>query len=130
MNQNRCKVQGPRRKDSTDIHSAFSVRRSATDTKQKTQNPILMNPDALRPAPCAVGLAPCANEGKTPVKLLRAKRHKQCPDCSFCQGCSKDRCRMCRISRKRPGKKLTIAEQIALYERLNRSKGRRKPLFQ
>ena len=42
-----------------------------------------------------------------------------CPDCKFCQWCSDDRCRMCRGEKGR-GKKLSIAEQIALYEEINR----------
>lgn len=48
------------------------------------------------------------------------KKHP-CQDCTFCQWCSDDRCRMCR---KKQGvrKKLSTAEQIALYEALNRKK--------
>lgn len=45
------------------------------------------------------------------------KKHP-CPDCTFCQWCSDDRCRICRCG-KRQGRKLSTAEQIALYERLN-----------
>ena len=41
-----------------------------------------------------------------------------CPDCRFCQWCSDDRCRICR-GKKGCGRKLSSAEQIALYERLN-----------
>ena len=41
-----------------------------------------------------------------------------CPDCKFCQWCSDDRCRMCRGEKNR-GRKLSIAEQIALYEEIN-----------
>jgi hypothetical protein len=47
------------------------------------------------------------------------KKHP-CPDCDFCQWCSDERCRLCRPAsgccRK---KKLSFAEQIALYESLN-----------
>ena len=44
-----------------------------------------------------------------------------CPDCTFCQWCSDDRCRMCK-GEKSCGKKLSSAEQIELYERLNRAR--------
>ena len=49
------------------------------------------------------------------------KKHP-CGDCRFCQWCSDDRCSMCR-SHKGCGKKLSVAEQIALYESIN-EKGR------
>ncbi|ACH39703.1 hypothetical protein Gbem_2699 [Citrifermentans bemidjiense Bem] len=48
-----------------------------------------------------------------------SKKHP-CADCTFCQWCSDDRCRMCR-GKKGGGKKLSSAEQIALYESLNPS---------
>ncbi|MBJ6799350.1 hypothetical protein [Geomonas propionica] len=48
------------------------------------------------------------------------KKHP-CPDCSFCQWCSDDRCRMC-LGKQSPKKKLSSAEQIALYESLNQKK--------
>jgi len=48
-----------------------------------------------------------------------AKKHP-CPDCAYCQWCSDDRCRLCLghagCCRR---KKLSIAEQIALYDSLN-----------
>lgn len=47
------------------------------------------------------------------------KKHP-CRDCTFCQWCSDDRCRMC--LHKGAGKKLSSAEQIALYEKLNQKK--------
>lgn len=40
-----------------------------------------------------------------------------CPDCRQCQWCSDDRCRLCLRSGCR--KKLSMAEQIALYEAIN-----------
>lgn len=43
-----------------------------------------------------------------------------CPDCKFCQWCSDDRCRKCRGETK-CHKKLSVAEQIELYERVNGS---------
>ncbi|TSK08788.1 MAG: hypothetical protein FPO08_05665 [Geobacter sp.] len=48
------------------------------------------------------------------------KKHP-CEDCNFCQWCSDDRCRMCK-GKQSGKKKLSIAEQIALYESLNRKK--------
>ena len=47
-----------------------------------------------------------------------------CPDCKFCQWCSDDRCRICRAEAGR-ARKLSSAEQIALYDRLNAEKGNR-----
>jgi hypothetical protein len=41
-----------------------------------------------------------------------------CPDCHYCQWCSDDRCRLC--LRSDCCKKLSIAEQIQQYEKLNR----------
>ena len=45
-----------------------------------------------------------------------------CPDCKFCQWCSDDRCRICRMTKGCSGKKLSSVEQIELYERLNAGK--------
>ncbi|PLX84297.1 MAG: hypothetical protein C0617_08550 [Desulfuromonas sp.] len=42
-----------------------------------------------------------------------------CGDCRMCQWCSDDRCRLCLQSARACRKKLSMAEQIALYERLN-----------
>ena len=53
----------------------------------------------------------------------KARSHKHpCPDCSFCQWCGDDRCGLCRESRPAAGRKLCLAEQIALYESLNCSR--------
>jgi len=49
------------------------------------------------------------------------KKHP-CPDCRYCQWCSDDRCRMCR-GEKKCARKLSIAEQIERYERLNKPAG-------
>jgi hypothetical protein len=57
---------------------------------------------------------------------LRTARRKKCPDCHYCQGCSQDRCRLCRAGRKPRQVKLSQAEQIALFEKINHPK-RRKP---
>ncbi len=47
------------------------------------------------------------------------KKHP-CSDCRQCQWCSDDRCRLCLRSEKGCRKKLSMAEQIALYEEINR----------
>ena len=54
-------------------------------------------------------------------KPLAPKKHA-CPDCHFCQWCSDDRCRLCRECRTAGGRKLSLAEQIALYEEVNAGK--------
>jgi hypothetical protein len=46
------------------------------------------------------------------------KKHP-CSDCRFCQWCSDDRCRLCLECRRPKKKKLSMEEQIALYESLN-----------
>jgi hypothetical protein len=47
------------------------------------------------------------------------KKHG-CPDCEFCQWCSDDRCRLC-LGREDGcrRKKLSVSEQICLYDSLN-----------
>jgi len=47
------------------------------------------------------------------------KKHP-CPDCTFCQWCSDDRCALCLRADSCCRKKLSIAEQIALYDEINR----------
>ncbi|MBT0894660.1 hypothetical protein KI811_12650 [Geobacter hydrogenophilus] len=46
-------------------------------------------------------------------------RKHPCTDCRFCQWCGDDRCSLCLGGRKR-GKKLSLAEQIELFEKVNR----------
>lgn len=53
------------------------------------------------------------------------KKHP-CPDCRHCQWCSDDRCRLCLRAPAGCRKKLSLAEQIALYERLNEGGPTRK----
>jgi len=48
------------------------------------------------------------------------KKHP-CPDCRQCQWCSEDRCRLCLRSSSSCRKKLSMAEQIALFESINRT---------
>ena len=45
------------------------------------------------------------------------KKHP-CPDCVCCQWCSDDRCRLC-LKQNCRRRKLSIEEQIALYDSLN-----------
>lgn len=57
-----------------------------------------------------------------------SRRKHPCPDCHFCQDCSDARCHACRSERNRHCKaqcrqKLSLRDQIALYEELNRSDG-------
>jgi len=52
-----------------------------------------------------------------PMAREGSKRHP-CPDCRMCQGCSETRCHVCR-GLGPPEEHLSIAEQIALYERIN-----------
>ncbi len=51
------------------------------------------------------------------------KKHK-CADCHFCQGCSESRCQACRGDktgcRGSSLRKLSVREQIRLYEEINR----------
>jgi hypothetical protein len=46
-----------------------------------------------------------------------AKKHP-CPDCTYCQWCSDDRCRLC-LNTGCCRRKLSLAEQIELYNSLN-----------
>ena len=47
--------------------------------------------------------------------------HKHpCPDCIMCQSCADVRCRACRADKRGKRKrKLSVEEQIALYDSLN-----------
>ncbi len=58
------------------------------------------------------------------------KKHP-CPDCHFCQQCSDSRCYSCRSGKNRgrretavPCRKLSLREQILLYERINVQAGK------
>ena len=46
------------------------------------------------------------------------KKH-QCPDCQFCQECSPSRCSVCRGATPESGCKMSLQEQVALYEQIN-----------
>jgi tRNA1(Val) A37 N6-methylase TrmN6 len=53
------------------------------------------------------------------MSSTEGKKHP-CPDCSFCQWCSDDRCALCLRTDSCHRKKLSVAEQIAQYEEVNR----------
>lgn len=53
------------------------------------------------------------------------KKHP-CPDCRQCQWCSDTRCSVCLRDSKPCQRKLSQAEQIALYESINRAHHQRK----
>jgi hypothetical protein len=50
------------------------------------------------------------------------KKHP-CPDCRFCQWCGDDRCSLC-LRQRGKGRKLSMEEQIALYEAVNEKNGK------
>lgn len=52
--------------------------------------------------------------------MSSTKAKHPCPDCTFCQWCSDDRCALCRRKDSCGKKKLSVAEQIAQYEEINR----------
>ncbi|HXC93029.1 MAG TPA: methyltransferase [Geobacteraceae bacterium] len=52
------------------------------------------------------------------------KKHP-CPDCNFCQWCGDDRCELCLRKENCCRKTLSLAEQIAQYDEMNR-KGRER----
>ncbi len=54
---------------------------------------------------------PCRDRGP--------KKHR-CPDCHFCQECSPSRCNVCRETCTKPECKLSLQEQVALYEQTNK----------
>ena len=53
-----------------------------------------------------------------PCQKSGSKKHP-CPDCHFCQQCSPSRCQLCRSQKQESHPKLSLQEQIALYNRLN-----------
>ncbi len=53
------------------------------------------------------------------------KRHP-CPDCQCCLHCQEARCRLCRKSKcESTGRKLSMAEQIQLFELTNQQAAQR-----
>ncbi len=53
------------------------------------------------------------------VAKKESNKKNPCPDCAFCQLCSESRCNVCKNNRKNI-KKLSLGEQIELYNRINR----------
>ncbi|MCB2189096.1 MAG: hypothetical protein KQJ78_21970 [Deltaproteobacteria bacterium] len=54
------------------------------------------------------------------MTTCKDKKHR-CPDCRECQGCSETRCRVCRgQGQPQPFAGMSLAEQIALFEAVNR----------
>ena len=53
--------------------------------------------------------------------MVTPRKKHPCDDCHHCQWCGDDRCRLCLRSPAGCRRKLSIAEQIALYEQLNRN---------
>jgi hypothetical protein len=68
------------------------------------------------------GINACNSEFRIPNSECGSTKKHPCPDCRFCQWCSEDRCHLCRIHKKPGGKKLSLQEQIALYDSLNKAK--------
>ncbi|HZV82905.1 MAG TPA: hypothetical protein VFF53_12135 [Geobacteraceae bacterium] len=64
------------------------------------------------------GVAEDVNAGSR-EKSLSHKKHP-CPDCTFCQWCGDDRCALCLRKGSCRRKKLSVAEQIDLYDAINR----------
>ncbi|RQW87101.1 MAG: hypothetical protein EHM79_08470 [Geobacter sp.] len=56
--------------------------------------------------------------------VTEAPKKHPCPDCLCCQWCSDSRCGMCLRQRGCTRKKLSLQEQIALYEKINKSESR------
>ncbi len=54
------------------------------------------------------------------MTMSRCDKKHPCPDCTHCQWCGDDRCRLCLGGKCTGRKKLSVQEQIELYESLNR----------
>lgn len=72
---------------------------------------------------------PCPeNNFASTIKTMNSSSPKKhpCPDCHHCQWCSDTRCSMCLRSGKGCRRKLSMAEQIELYEQVNREYNEKK----
>ncbi len=59
------------------------------------------------------------------IVLEKAIKHKKkCRDCKMCQMCSESRCKACLNRGCEKNKKLSIREQIELFERINAKVGK------
>jgi hypothetical protein len=105
----RAKSPGSRKKNGASRNLPPVANGRGPGTKVRTKAGRLIAFEDLRPLPPGGPL----------------KKRKKCPDCRYCQGCSQDRCRLCRTKKKPGPGKLTVAEQIALYEKINRPKGKK-----
>jgi hypothetical protein len=90
-------------------------RQKVKGKRKKTKDIKAEQNDSLNLEPCSSYLEPPA--------LIRRRR---CTDCLYCQFCSQDRCRLCWASKKKAPQKLSMAEQIALYDRINKKRGPKK----
>ena len=70
----------------------------------------------------SLNLRPCTSNLEPPAFV----RRRRCSDCLYCQVCSLERCRLCWASKTKAPQKLSMAEQIALHDRLNKKKVTRK----
>ena len=55
------------------------------------------------------------------VGMEASDQKHPCPDCRHCQWCSDERCRLCLRSSGGCRKKMSMAEQVALFEQINRT---------
>jgi hypothetical protein len=55
------------------------------------------------------------------VSMTESSKKHPCHDCYQCQWCRDERCGLCLKTHRHP--RLSIREQIALYERLNSNDG-------
>ncbi|MRR56319.1 MAG: hypothetical protein EG822_17770 [Deltaproteobacteria bacterium] len=55
------------------------------------------------------------------MAVTDAPKKHPCPDCICCQWCSDSRCGMCLRQKGRSSRKLSLQEQIELYERNNKA---------
>ena len=51
------------------------------------------------------------------------KKKHPCPDCHECHWCGDERCRLCLKEQCCRRRKLSMAEQIAFFERINQKQG-------
>lgn len=72
---------------------------------------------------CFKSLAGLENVFDPFARAKPAQKKHPCDDCASCQFCSDARCQRCRADSCRrssePARKLSIREQIELYERIN-----------
>ena len=61
------------------------------------------------------------------MKETNVNKKHPCQDCTFCQWCGDDRCALCLRKEDCRGRKLSVAEQIALYDAINRRESEHEP---